>query len=225
MIWRNNTFRFGMTFLLCLQYSLLRETGYSTFVKPLPVIFWFLVVLFSNKRPEGNWILLSFFCAFIGDILLDLGAEWLKIATVPFLSSTALLALAFHFRLRNDGNKLAYVKDVLLLVPIAVAAILLHLRLAPHLGDAAKIGGVLLTLAVLLLWRSLAVVLFKNNTTDVSFRRVMGLIGACGIVANYVLYSINLSVQPIPRDLVIQVYYWGQAFVAWSFLNGDKVTN
>lgn len=221
MIWKNNTFRFGITFILCLQYSLLRETEYSTIVKPLPVIFWFLVVLFSNKRPEGKWVLLSLFCAFIGDILLDLGEEWLKIATVPFLGSTTLLALAFHFRLRNDGNKTGYGKDFLLLIPIAVAAISLHLTLAPHLGDAAKIGAVLLTLAVLLLWRSLAVLLFKNSAKDAKFKRVLGLVGACGIVANYVLYSINLSVQPIPRDLVIQVYYWGQAFVAWSFLEED----
>ena len=222
MIWRNNFFRFGMTFLLCLQYSLLRETEYSTIVKPLPVIFWFLVVLFSNKRPEGKWVLFSFFCAFIGDVLLDLGAEWLKIATVPFLGSTALLAVAFHFRVRNDGQEIAYGKDFLLLIPIAMSAILLHLRLAPHLGDAATIGAVLLTLAVLLLWRSLAVLLFKNKTVDTTSRRMMGLLGACGIVVNYVLYSINLSVQPIPRDLVIQVYYWGQAFVAWSFLFKEK---
>ncbi len=221
MIWKNNAFRFGITLLLCLQYSLLRETEYSTFVKPLPVIFWFLVVLFSNKRQEGKWVLLSLFCAFIGDILLDLGDDWLKIATVPFLGSTALLALAFHFRLRNDDNKIGYIKDILLLMPIAVSAICLHLTLAPHLGDAAKIGAVLLTLAVLLLWRSLAVLLFKNKTKDAKFRRIMGVVGASGIVANYVLYSINLSVQPIPRDLVIQVYYWGQAFVAWSFLKGD----
>ena len=225
MIWKNNFFRFGMTFLLCLQYSLLRETDYSTIVKPLPVIFWFLVVLFSNKRSEGNWILLSLFCAFIGDVLLDLGADWLKIATVPFLGSTALLAIAFHIRLRKDGNKTTYLKDVLLLIPIAASAIFLHLQLAPHLGDAATIGAVLLTLAVLLLWRALAVLLFKNNTEDLRLRRIMGLIGACGIVANYVLYSINLSVQPIPRDLVIQVYYWGQALVAWSFLNSHKITN
>ena len=218
-MWKNNVFRFGITFLLCLQYSLLRETNYSTIVKPLPVIFWFFIVLFSEKRPEAKWVLFSLFSAFIGDILLDLGEDWLKIATIPFLGSTALLALAFHFRLRNNITKPVHGKDFLLLLPIATAFILLHLTLAPHLEDAAKIGAVLFTLAVLLLWRSLAVLLFKNNAEDTNFRRWMGVIGALGIVANYVLYSVNLSVQPIPRDLVIQVYYWGQAFAAWSFLN------
>jgi len=218
MIWKNNAFRFGITFLLCLQYSLLRETSYSTIVKPLPVIFWFFIVLFSAKRSEGKWVLFSLFSAFLGDILLDLGADWLKIATVPFLGSTALLALAFHFRLRNDATQPAYGKDFLLLIPIATSFILIHLTLAPHLRDAAKIGAVLFTLAVLLLWRSLAVLIFKSDKEDANFRRWMGLIGALGIVTNYVLYSINLSGQPIPRDLVIQVYYWGQAFAAWSFL-------
>ena len=206
------------SFLLCLQYSLLRTTEYSTFVKPLPVIFWFLIVCFSNRRPEGKWVLLSLFCAFIGDILLDLGADWLKIATIPFLGSTALLALAFHFRGRNTSTKPSWAKEFLLLFPIALAALSLHLYLAPYLGDSAKIGAVLLTLAMLLLWRALAVLLFKSDAEDANLLRWLGLLGACGIVANYVLYSINLSVQPIPRDLVIQVYYWGQAFAALSFL-------
>jgi len=218
MIWRNNVFRFGITFLLCLQYSLLRETNYSTIVKPLPVIFWFFIVLFSERRTESNWVLISLFAAFVGDVLLDLGDNWLMIATVPFLGSTALLALGFHFRMYKDYNPPTYDKDLLVLVPIAVSAILLHLQLSPYLGDARNIGAVLLTLAVLLLWRASAVLLFKNNSSDPTFRRWVGLIGASGIVANYVLYSINISVQPVPRDLVIQVYYWGQAFVAWSFL-------
>ena len=218
MLWQNNYFRFGITFLLCLQYSLLRTTAYSTFVKPLPIIFWLLIVLFSNKRSTAKWVILSLSSAFIGDILLDLGEDWLKIATVPFLGSTALLALAFHFRVRNSAEKPSFLQEILLLLPIAVAAISLHLYLAPHLGDAAKIGAVLLTLSVFLLWRSLAVLLFKKDHEDERLRRIMGVIGACGIVANYVLYSINLSVLPIPRDIVIQVYYWGQAFAAWSFL-------
>ena len=177
-----------------------------------------MIVLFSTRRPEGKWVLLSLFFAFTGDILLDLGEDWLKIATIPFLGSTVLLAFAFHLRGRGAHSKPTWIQEGLLLLPLAIAAISLHLYLAPHLGDAAKIGAVLLSLSVLLLWRSLAVLLFKKEEGDAKFRHWLGLSGACGIVANYVLYSINISIQPIPRDLVIQVYYWGQAFAAFSFL-------
>ena len=218
MLWKNNVFRFGITFLLCLQYSLLRETSYSTIVKPLPVIFWFFIVLFSDKQAAGKWVLFSLFAAFIGDILLDLGPNWLKIATIPFLGSTALLALAFHFRGRDELQSSTFFKEIALLLPIAFLFFGLYQYIASYSADAATVGAVLFTLSVLLLWRSLSVLLFKKDTTDVTFRRIIGVIGACGIIANYVLYAINLSIQPIPRDLVIQVYYWGQAFAAWSFL-------
>lgn len=218
MPWTNNVFRFGITFLLCLQYSLLRETSYSTIVKPLPVIFWLFIVFFSEKRREGKWVILSLLAAFIGDILLDLGPNWLKVATIPFLGSTALLALAFHFRGRRSEEKPTFLKEVFLLLPIAALFFGLYQYIAAYSDKAATIGAVLFTLATFLLWRSMAVLLFKKDQEDANIRRVMGVIGACGIIANYVLYAIDLSIQPIPRDLVIQVYYWGQAFAAWSFL-------
>ena len=224
MLWKNNAFRFGITFLLCLQYSLLRETTYSTIVKPLPVIFWLLIVLFSDRRPEWKWVIGSLLAAFIGDILLDLGPDWLKIATIPFLGSTALLALAFHFRVTNTTDKPALVKEILLLLPIAGFFFACYQYIASYSDKAATVGAILFTLSGLLLWRATAVLLFKKDSEDANFRRKMGVLGACGIVANYMLYSIDLSIQPMPRDLVIQVYYWGQAFAAWSFLAPEKIT-
>ncbi len=221
MIWYNNWFRFGVTLLLCLTYSLLRETPYSTFVKPLPVIFWFIIAFLSDKRPEGKWVLFSLFAAFIGDILLDLGPEWLKIATIPFLGSTALLAVAFHFRVKATSNPPSLLKEIGLLLPIAVLFFSLYKYIAAYSDKAATLGAILFSLSTFLLWRALAVLLFKNDAEDRTFLRCIGLLGACGIVANYVLYSVNLSIRPIPRDLVIQVYYWGQAFAAWSFLNSN----
>lgn len=219
MLWKNNAFRFGITFLLCLQYSLLRETAYSTIVKPLPVIFWLLIVLFSDKRPEGKWVIASLAAAFIGDILLDLGPNWLKIATIPFLGSTALLAAAFHFRVKNSPTKPSLLKEILLLLPIAIFFFACYQYIAAYSAEAATVGAILFTLSCLLLWRSTAALLFKKDQEDARFRRMMGVLGACGIVANYILYAIDLSIQPMPRDLVIQVYYWGQAFAAWSFLD------
>lgn len=216
---RNNWFRFGVTAVLAALYSALRSTEYSAFVKPLPIMFWCLVVIASPKRAEGKWaeekwVLASLCAAFIGDILLDLGEGWLIIATVPFLGSTLLLALAFH--LRSRGASIPAVKDIGLLLPILLGAILFYHLTAPHMEVAARrIGAVLLGLSVLLLWRALAAALFGD---DLRLRRAAGFIGACGIVANYLLYSVNLGIRPIPRDLVIQVYYWGQAFAAWSFL-------
>ncbi|MGB0906747.1 MAG: lysoplasmalogenase family protein [Maricaulaceae bacterium] len=211
---QNNYVRFGVTAMLAALYSALRSTEYSAFVKPLPIMFWCLVVIASPKRVEGRWVLASLCAAFVGDILLDLGEGWLIIATVPFLGSTLLLALAFH--LRSRGASIHAVKDISLLLPILLGAILFYHLTAPHMELAARrIGAVLLGLSVLLLWRSLAVAMFSD---DPRLRRLAGVIGACGIVANYLLYSVNLGIRPVPRDLVIQVYYWGQAFAAWSFL-------
>lgn len=200
--------------VLALQYSLLRSTEFSTFVKPLPIIFWAFVMFVSSKRKGGNWVLLSLCLAAIGDIMLDLGPGWLIPATIPFLGSTLFLALAFHVR----GSKGLGLKSLLLLLPIALAAFAFHTLMAPLIGEAAKIGAVLMILSTLLIWKSLSVLIFKRDSEDLRIYRAMGFLGACGVVANYVLYSINIGLNPIPRDLVIQLYYWGQAFAAWSFL-------
>ena len=159
----------------------------------------------------------SLIAALAGDVMLDLGPDWLIPATVPFLGSTLLLAFAFHLRLGGGFGRQAG-KELALLAPVAAAALALFAAMAPGLADAAPVGAVLLALSVLLLWRALAALLFNTAPEDARWRRRAGLAGACGIVANYVLYAVDLSVRPVPRDLVIQVYYWGQAFAAWSFL-------
>jgi len=217
-LFENNYFRFGITFLLCVQYSLLRETSYSTITKPLPIIFWLLIALFSKRNKAGSWILLSLCFAFLGDILLDLGDEWLKFGSLPFLVSTALLAVAFHIRLRNSKDHPTYFKSALLLVVVAFPFILLYRALVQRSTEAATIGAILFTISVFLLWTSCRNLLFNTTERTTFIRPVLGFLGACGIVANYVLYSIDLYIIPIPRDLVIQVYYWGTAFAIWSFL-------
>ncbi|MEP3890561.1 MAG: lysoplasmalogenase family protein [Hellea sp.] len=215
---QNNYFRFGITLILTLQYSLLRMTDFSTVVKPLPIIFWLAIILFSPKRPEGRWVVVSLFCAAIGDILLDLGAGWLIPATIPFLGSTLILAFAFYMRGRSAIGKTQRLQSFPLLVPIALLAIGFHSLMAPLMGEAAKIGAVLMLLSTLLIWQSLMVLVLKRDSDDLRVHRLLGFIGTCGIVANYILYSINIGLNPVPRDLVIQLYYWGTAFTAWSFL-------
>jgi len=214
----NNYFRFGITFLLCLQYSLLRETSYSTITKPLPIIFWLLIMLFSERKKTGSWIIISLCFAFLGDILLDLGDQWLKIGSLPFLVSTALLAVAFHLRLRNSNSNSSHLKKGVLFLLVALPFILLYRVLVQRSTEAATIGAVLFTISVFLLWTSLSNLIFNKKEKTTLIRPWLGFVGVCGIVANYVLYSIDLYLMPIPRDLVIQVYYWGTAFIVWSFL-------
>jgi len=218
-IFSNNYFRFGITFLLCLQYSLVRDTSYSTITKPLPVIFWLLITLFSEKNKAGVWIIISLSFAFLGDILLDLGDQWLKIGALPFLVSTAFLAVAFHFRLRHSNSNSSYIQKGFLFVLVALPFVLLYWILVQQSREAATIGAVLFTISVFLLWTALSNLLFNKTEKSNYIRPLFGVLGACGIVANYVLYSIDLHLAPIPRDVVIQVYYWGTAFVTWSFLN------
>jgi hypothetical protein len=221
MILHSNIFRFGATLVLAGLYSALRTTDISTLVKPLPVILWAVIVLYSPKRPEGRWVLASLCAAFIGDILLDLGEDWLIIATVPFLGSTLLLAVAFHIRSEAKISDVLRIRELALLIPLILAATMFYHATAPHMEASARlIGSVLITISVLLLWRAVSVAVTKTSANDPAFLRWAGFIGACGIVANYLLYSVNLTGHAVPRDLVIQVYYWGQAFAAWSFLRG-----
>ncbi|GGX59723.1 hypothetical protein GCM10011309_06890 [Litorimonas cladophorae] len=217
-LFRNNIFRFGMTLFLTGLYSLLRNTEWSSVVKPLPIIFWALVVMFSAKRPAAEWVVANLFAAALGDVLLDLGPDWLLIATLPFLGSTLLLALAFHLRGHALDVNLGRGEDLLLLLPIIALAVGFHLFMAPRLADAATVGAALLLISSLLLWRALSLVISRGNAVDPTPVRFIGFLGACGIVTNYILYSINIGLHPVPRDLVIHVYFWGQAFAAWSFL-------
>ncbi len=216
-VFQNNAFRFGMTFILTLQYSLLRTTEWSAFVKPLPIIFWFIVVGLSAQRPAAKWVMPSLLSAAIGDVLLDLGPEWLMIATVPFLGSTLILAFAFHLRGEVASGKTA-IKELLLFLPILALATAFHLFMAPRMANSATIGAVLLLISSLLIWRALSSVVFSKASDDTFWVRLIGCLGASGIVANYILYSVNIGLHPVPRDLVIQLYYWGTAFAAWSFL-------
>lgn len=220
-IWRKDSVRFTVTAGLCLLYSLLRTTDFGVWVKALPILFWLVIALVSSRRPEGNWIIASLVLAATGDVLLDLGRAWLIAGTVPFLGATALLVIAFHRRTRAGSETPGWrILEWIVLLPLIAAAVALHSWLTPHLGDRSRIATVLLTLSVLLLWRAtvVAIATVADSRGDPRLRRLAGMIGACGIVANYILYAIDLSVQEMPRDLVIQVYYWGQAFVTWSFL-------
>ena len=219
MIWQQAWFRWGGTAVLCLQYSLLRETEWSTWVKPLPVIFWWLIVLYSPKRPAAIWLQCSLFAAFVGDIMLDLGPDWLLLATIPFLGSTALLAFAFDRRMRSNPGSLSRRGELMIVLPLVLLGF--HTSLAQQLAHAATMGAVLMSLSVLLFWRATAAALSCSQSAE-DTRRWFGVLGCCGIVANYVLYSIDLAGYPMPRDLVIQVYYWGQALVAWSFLTNSE---
>ena len=88
-----------------------------------------------------------------------------------------------------------------------------------HSTEAVTIGGVLFALSVFLLSTSLSNLLFNESEKSYHYKPLIGFLGACGIVANYVLYSIDLYLAPIPRDIVIQVYYWGTALVTWSYLD------
>lgn len=215
---QHNPTRFAITFLLCLLYSLFREEAVSTILKPLPVIFWLLVAIFSKRQAAGKWVIVSLSFAFLGDILLDLGDKWLKIGAIPFLSSTAFLAWAFHVRLKQANNTSTALRKSLIFLLIAMPFVLLFITLIRYSTDAARVGGALFILSVFLLSTSLSNLLYNESEKNSRIKSLAGFLGACGIVANYVLYSIDLYMTPIPRDLVIQVYYWGTALVTWSYL-------
>ncbi len=216
---RNNVVRFTLTIILSLAYSVLRETEYSTLVKPLPIIFWLIVILNSDRIRSSRWVIASLSLALIGDILLDLGDQWLQVGSIPFLISTALLGWAFHRRLIHSTSKTTLKKKFVVLTLTGISFIVLYLFLISYSTEAALIGGVLFSISALLITASLNNFLFNSREKEVYLIPLLGLVGACGIVLNYVFYSIDLYVMSIPRDVVIQVYYWGTALATWSFLD------
>jgi len=216
---QNNWFRFAFTFLFCLLYSLIRETSYSTFAKPLPILFWLLIVINSSRIGSANWLIYALTTAALGDILLDLGDQWLKIGAIPFLVSTALLAYAFHRRLKRSMLVVSKYKKLSVFISVFILFGVIYVYIRGHSEEAASIGLVLFTLSAFLIANALSNLFFNRKEHYEIIKPILGFTGACGIVANFVLYSVDLYVTPIPRDLVIQVYYWGTAFVAWSFID------
>ena len=216
---QNNWFRFSITFLFCLLYSLLRETSYSTFVKPLPILFWLLIVINSSRIGSANWLIYALITAAMGDILLDLGTQWLKIGAIPFLVSTAFLAYAFYTRLKRSEPAVSLLKKMSVIFLAFIPFAVLYVYIRGYSDEAATTGLVLFTLSAFLIANALANLIFNRSEHSNIIKPILGFAGACSIVANFVLYSVDLYVTPIPRDLVIQVYYWGTAFVTWSFID------
>ena len=217
----NNRWRFVITLVLTICFSICRETDYSTLLKPLPILYWLIIAINCNKIKGGGWVIVSLSFAILGDILLDLGDRWLQLGSLPFLISTVILAFAFRQRLNNHDRLAA--KRTILTVYAAVFScfILLYLWISSYTQEAAIIGAVLYLISALLICTALNTTLAETSQSTYSSKAIIGFIGSCGIVANYVLYSIDLYVFPIPRDIVIQVYYWGTALVVWSFLKSD----
>lgn len=213
----NQSLRIISFLILCLLYSLFKDDSVSTFLKPLPIIFCLLVLLNTPRIVAAKWLVYSLSCAIIGDILLDLGENWVQIGALPFLASTALMAIAFHIRLSQTGYSSSAVKQGVILIMVATPFLCLFNWLTNYSTEAVITGGVLFSLSVILITTAIANLLFNKQERPALSKPVLGLLGTSGIVANYVLFSIDLYVAPVPRDLVIQVYYWGTALVVWSF--------
>ena len=217
ILFRNNYFRFFFTLVFTVLYSLFRESEYSTIVKPLPIIYWLFVATFSPKINGGYWLVGSLLFAFIGDILLDVSSIQLTVSTIPFLLFTALLAVSIFYRFQADEKKVLRKSDIPILILIVILVFGLLFSISDSKGPLRYIQSGLALASIMLLWNGIRLMTKKSND-DPRWKRNLAFIGILGIIGNYVLYALNLKGFEVSRDLVIQIYYWGQAMVAWSFL-------
>jgi len=213
-----------VTIFLTAQYSLLRDGGLSTLVKPLPILFFAAVLAFSLKRKGGKFVLLSLLAASLGDVLLDLGDAWLRAGAVVFIGSTLLLADAFNLRQKSLERRVPRAIDALIVAILFMSAAFFVAQMSAALPDTLIVGSVLMALSALLISLAATTALRDGASGDPMSSRLIAFFGACGIVSNFILYTLGLAGFTFPRDLVIQLYYWGQAAVTWSFLLPIKVT-
>ena len=217
-ILHNQSLRIISFLILCFLYSFFKDDPVSTFLKPLPIVFCLFILLNTQRINAAKWLVYSLSCAIIGDILLDLGEDWIQIGALPFLASTAFMAVAFKKRLSATLHRASLLNQSLILILVALPFLCLFNWLISYSTEAANTGSVLFTLSVILITTAITNLIFNKQERPILLKLILGLMGALGIVANYVLFSIDLYVVPIPRDLVIQVYYWGTALVVWSFM-------
>ena len=150
-LFTNNYLRFYTFGLLTILYSLFRESSSSTFLKPLPIVFCLFILLNTQRINAAKWLVYSLSCAIIGDILLDLGEDWIQIGALPFLASTAFMAVAFKKRLSATLHRASLLNQSLILILVALPFLCLFNWLTNYSTEAVKTGGVLFSLSVILM--------------------------------------------------------------------------
>ena len=201
--------------LSAIGYSLTREYNYSVWVKPIPVLCCFLLLLWNRpwSVPTANMVLVGLVISMVGDIALDLSATTLGIGIFTIVMFLYGLAL-------SKSNKALSLST---LIPTLFIFGGIYGVMYPHLEDRKVSAAVYQLVLIWMVWRGAALL---NQDTKKSPsntpQKWLIFLGVLGIAMNGVLYGVDLYLFPIPRDFVIQSYYIGQILLVIGLIQDHR---
>jgi hypothetical protein len=197
--------------LSALGYSLVQELHYSVWIKPLPVLFCFLILLWNQSwsPPTAKIVLVGLVISMVGDIALDLSATTLGIGIFTLVMSLYGVAL---YKANKDLSTSTLIPTLLVFGGI-------YAMMYPHLADRKVSAAIYQLVLIWMVWQGATMLIWstKNNSPTTSQKWLLFL-GVLGIAMNGVLYGVDLYLLPIPRDLVIHSYYFGQLLLVLGLI-------
>lgn len=200
--------------LAAISYSLTRAYDFSVWIKALPVLCCFLILLCNRSwSPRTTQIILiGMAISMLGDIALDLSATTLGIGIFTVVMSLYGYAL---YQAQRAFTWLA-------LIPTLIIFASIYAMMYPHLSGRRVSAAIYQLVLIWMVWRGAALLTWKNQHGPDSYQKWFIFLGTLGIALNGVLYGVDLYLFPIPRDLVIQVYYLGQLLLVLGLIQYKK---
>lgn len=172
-------------------YTLAPDAGVAPVIKPLPALSAAALV-WLGARPGRTWLASALVLAAVGDVLLDFDAT-LRLGTLLFAVVVAVMARGLWPAVAGPAWRGVVVAGSWTLVS-GVAVV-------PSLGDR-LVAGTLILVAT-------AVMLYVAGRGS-----ALLAVGGLLIASNFTLFAVDLVLTPMPRWLVIGVYYVGLLLVA-----------
>lgn len=192
--------------ITALAYSLCRGKDYSVWIKALPVFSCLLYYTTHGLRGiiTDPIIVGGLIISMVGDIALDLGYTTVGIAIFT------LVMLIYGIGLYCFNQSRSWRSLILIVLILGVIYYLMY----PHL-EGRRTSGLIYQIALgWMVWRGTGTLTLHSNIVPLTSRQSYFILaGTIGIAANGILYGIDVYLHPIPRDIVIQSYYFGQFFM------------
>ena len=197
--------------LSALVYSLVQELHYSVWIKPLPVLFCFLILLWNQSwsPPTAKIVLVGLVISMVGDIALDLSATTLGIGIFTLVMSLYGVAL---YKANKDLSASTLIPTLLVFGGI-------YAMMYPYLADRKVSAAIYQLVLIWMVWRGATMLIWNTkNSSPTTSQKWLLFLGVLGIAMNGVLYGVDLYLLPIPRDLVIHSYYFGQLLLVLGLI-------
>lgn len=200
---KRNAISFAVFVIAAALFSYTREESYGYLTKIVPIVLLFIFSWRALPSTSRNIVQLGLLLSMAGDILL----EWQNTTAGVVIFVLVMLLYSTYFTLQNKQFR------VWLLSFYIVISAGIYITLFPALGERQVSGAIYQIVICVMLWRASAMI---NDKSISGCRGLFALLGALGIALNGILYAVDLYLFEVNRDLVIQLYYFGQLGVVLS---------